>query len=96
MRKSELNAKRILLLVVSFSAFSLPMIRATAQSAHDASPAQAPAKLAGPKKAEEQFKNIQVLKGKPGPFRDVQSYAPQAAGSRAALSRLREREGCVI
>lgn len=65
MRKAELNVKKILLLAVSLLAFSFPVVRATAQSAHDAAPAQAPTKSSGPKKAEEQFKNIQVLKGIP-------------------------------
>ncbi len=48
--------------------FGFVKVAAKAQSgaaAHTADPGQAAANSAGPKKAEEQFKNIQVLKGIP-------------------------------
>jgi photosynthetic reaction center cytochrome c subunit len=53
---------------VCVAAFGLVIVGAKAQSsgtAHAEIPGQAPTTAAGPKKAEEQFKNIQVLKGIP-------------------------------
>jgi hypothetical protein len=64
MRKRELHAGKIIVAAVLFSACSVSN-EVRAQTAHDASPAQTLTKSAGPKKAEEQFKNIQVLKGIP-------------------------------
>jgi len=54
--------------VVFFAVFACVIVRAKAQSsgtAHAEIPGQALSNVAGPKKAEEQFKNIQVLKGIP-------------------------------
>ena len=65
-----MNSKRVLVLVCAgaLAVLVFAISRASAQSgdtAHAASPAQSPASTTGPKKAEEQFKNIQVLKGIP-------------------------------
>jgi photosynthetic reaction center cytochrome c subunit len=65
-----MNAKWVVVLagVVFFVAFGFLTVRAKAQAsgaAHADSPGRAPGNAAGPKKAEEQFKNIQVLKGIP-------------------------------
>ncbi len=65
-----MNAKRVAILTVGglVAPFAFVMAGARAQSgavAHSETPIQAPANAAGPKKAEEQFKNIQVLKGIP-------------------------------
>jgi len=65
-----MNAKRAAALTVLgiFMTFGFVMVGAKAQSGgavHAADPGQAAANAAGPKKAEEQFKNIQVLKGIP-------------------------------
>ncbi len=57
------SGRAVLAIAVVFLTLGFGTVRAKAQSAHDASPAQVPAKTSGPKKAEEQFKNIQVLKG---------------------------------
>jgi len=63
-------AKRavVSMVVVLFVAFGFVMLGARAQSSgavHSSNPGQEAANAAGPKKAEEQFKNIQVLKGIP-------------------------------
>src|ERR1700730_16977902 len=68
-RRKLMNAKRaeVLAIVAFFVATGFAIRGAKAQSSaatHPASPAQGPADVAG-KKAEEQFKNIQVLKGVP-------------------------------
>src|ERR1022692_2550110 len=68
-RRKLMNAKRaeVLAIVAFFVATGFVIRGAKAQSSaatHTASPAQAAADVAG-KKAEEQFKNIQVLKGVP-------------------------------
>jgi hypothetical protein len=58
----------ILAVVALFLIFGFVMVGAKAQSSgavHAASPGQEAANAAGPRKAEEQFKNIQVLKGIP-------------------------------
>jgi photosynthetic reaction center cytochrome c subunit len=65
-----MNAKRVAILTVAglLAAFAFVMAGARAQSdatAHSAGPGQSQANAGGPKKAEEQFKNIQVLKGIP-------------------------------
>ncbi len=65
-----MNAKRaaVSAVVVLFVAFGFVMAGAKTQTSgavHAASPGQVAANAAGPKKAEEQFKNIQVLKGIP-------------------------------
>lgn len=65
-----MNAKRAVVpaVVGLFAVFGFVILGAKAQSsgtAHTASPGQALANAAGSKKAEEQFKNIQVLKGIP-------------------------------
>ena len=63
-----MNAKRAVVLG-SIGLFLTSLIAAAvAQSTaapHEANPGQAAANAAGPKKAEQQFKNIQVLKGIP-------------------------------
>lgn len=65
-----MNAKRaaVSAVVVLFVAFGFVMAGAKTQTSgavHSPSPGQEAANAAGPKKAEEQFKNIQVLKGIP-------------------------------
>jgi photosynthetic reaction center cytochrome c subunit len=65
-----MNARRVAILTTAglFAAFAFVMAGARAQSgspAHSADPVQSPANSTGPKTAEEQFKNIQVLKGIP-------------------------------
>jgi photosynthetic reaction center cytochrome c subunit len=65
-----MNAKRVIVLAcaLSLAAISCVIAGVHAQSgdtAHAVPPAQASTATAGPKKAEEQFKNIQVLKGIP-------------------------------
>ena len=65
-----MNANRaaVSAVVVLFVAFGFVMAGAKTQTSgavHAASPGQEAANAAGPKKAEEQFKNIQVLKGIP-------------------------------
>jgi hypothetical protein len=65
-----MNVKRSVVLAgaLSLAALGFVIAEVNAQSpgtAHAAPPVQAPATTAGPKKAEEQFKNIQVLKGIP-------------------------------
>ncbi|HSY91668.1 MAG TPA: c-type cytochrome [Candidatus Binatus sp.] len=65
-----MNAKRVAILSVVglLAAFAFVMAGARAQSdatVHSTGPGQSQANAGGPKKAEEQFKNIQVLKGIP-------------------------------
>ncbi|HEY3971733.1 MAG TPA: c-type cytochrome [Candidatus Sulfotelmatobacter sp.] len=61
-----MNAKQIVLACsVLLVATGFATLGTRAQSAHDATQGQAPTQAAAPKKAEEQFKNIQVLKGIP-------------------------------
>jgi photosynthetic reaction center cytochrome c subunit len=64
-----MNAKRVALLTAAgLLALGFVMAGARAQSTgatHSAAPIQSPANSGAPKKAEEQFKNIQVLKGIP-------------------------------
>jgi hypothetical protein len=64
-----MNAKRteVLVVVASFVAFGFTIARAKVQLSGAASPGatQAAVNAPAPKKAEEQFKNIQVLKGVP-------------------------------
>ena len=64
-----MNAKRAVVAAVVglFAAFGFAIVEAKAQSSavHTASPGQALTNAEGSKKAEEQFKNIQVLKGIP-------------------------------
>ncbi len=62
-----MNAKWAVVLagIVAFG-FAISGVHAqSGDTAHAATPVQAPASTSGPKKAEEQFKNIQVLKGIP-------------------------------
>src|SRR5258708_17118609 len=65
-----MNAKRAVVLAggILFVAAGFVIVGAKAQSSgatHAETPAQVPTTAAGPKKTEEQFKNIQVLKGIP-------------------------------
>jgi len=65
-----MNAKRVAILTVAglLATFGFVMAGARAQSdtaAHSAGPVQSQANAGAPKKTEEQFKNIQVLKGIP-------------------------------